>query len=137
MKKIITVNGALPISECRMVLPHEHFFIDLTNQKTASASLRPLQKSDHAQMMIDPYSMQDNLLMDDFQTAVNECLPLLEYGCNTAVDCTTPEISRNPEKLRALALAAKLNIVMGCGYYTADKYLQYINKRQFYCRTCS
>lgn len=124
MKKIITVNGALPISECRMVLPHEHFFIDLTNQKAAGASLRPLQKSDHAQMMIDPYSMQDNLLMDDFQTAVNECLPLLEYGCNTAVDCTTPEISRNPEKLRALALKTNLNIVMGCGYYTADTHFE-------------
>lgn len=120
MKKIITVNGAVPVSECRMVLPHEHFFIDLTNQKSEDASLRPLQKSDYEKMMIDPYCMRDNLILNDFQVAINECLPLAEFGCNTAVDCSTPEIGRNPEQLRSLAVEANLNIVMGCGYYTAD-----------------
>lgn len=120
MKKVITVNGAVPVSECRMILPHEHLFIDLTNQKSANASDRLLKKCDYEKMMIDPYCMQDNLLLTDFQTAANECMPLAKSGCNTVVDCSTPEIGRNPEQLRELALKTNLNIVMGCGYYTAD-----------------
>ena len=120
MKKIITVTGAIPVSECRMILSHEHLFIDLTNQKSADASLRPLQKTDYAKMMTDPYCIQDNLLINDFQIAVNECMVLAESGCNTIVDCSTPEIGRNPEQLRNLAIETNLNIVMGCGYYTAD-----------------
>lgn len=120
MKKIITVNGAVPVSECRMILPHEHLFIDLTNQKSANASELPLKKSDHEKMMIDPYCMRDNLLLNDFQTAADECMPLAKSGCNTVVDCSTPEIGRIPEQLRELALKTHLNIVMGCGHYTAD-----------------
>ncbi|MBO5668409.1 MAG: hypothetical protein J6S43_04715 [Lentisphaeria bacterium] len=125
MKKIITVTGEIPLSACRMVLSHEHLFIDLTNQKAAGALVRPLLKSDHDKLMCDPYCMQDNLLINNFRLAVNECRMLLESNCNTVVDCSTTEIGRDPEKLHRLALETGMNIVMGCGYYTQDTHPAY------------
>ena len=120
MKKIITVNGAVPVSDCHMVLSHEHLFIDLTNQKAAGASVRPLLKSDREKLMHDPYCMADNLLIDDFCVAEKECAALLPSGCDTVVDCSTNEIGRNPQRLQELAKKTNMKIVMGCGCYTAD-----------------
>lgn len=120
MKKIITVTGEIPLPLCRMVLAHEHLFIDLTNQRAAGAELRPLSAADRPQLMSDPYCMEDNLRLDSFHFAADECEVLLRKDCNTVVDCSTAEIGRDPEKLQRLSRETGMNIVMGCAWYTAD-----------------
>ena len=120
MKTILTVNGPVPTDRCGMVLSHEHLFIDLTNQAAPGAPDRPLTASDHAALMTNPYQLKDNLRIDSFERALEECRSLIEAGCNTVVDCTTAEIGRDPALLRKLSLESGMNIVMGCGNYTAD-----------------
>lgn len=120
MKKIMTVAGEISAEKCTMMLSHEHLFIDLRHQAHPATSDRPLTADDHAMLMCDPYILKDNLGIDDFAVASDECAGLLAAGCNTVVDCSTNEIGRDPEKLLRLSKSSGINIVMGCGYYTGD-----------------
>ena len=117
---IHTVSGDVPTSACGMVLSHEHLFIDLTNQAAPGASDRAVTSTDRPALMQDPYAMRDNLSVDDYAGAAEECAELKACGCDTIVDCTTAQIGRDAKRLLRLSREAGVNIVMGCGYYTAD-----------------
>ncbi len=119
-RTIQTVTGPVAAESCGMVLSHEHLFIDLRNQTAPGASEKPVTAADRPALMQDPYSMRDNLSVDDFAGAVAECAELKRLGCDTVVDCTTAQIGRDAKRLRRLAQESGLNIVMGCGYYTGD-----------------
>ncbi len=103
-----------------MVLSHEHLFIDLRHQAPADALERPLTAADRPALMCDPYMLRDNLVLDDFAAAAEECRMLAEKGCDTVVDCSTNEIGRDPAKLADLSRRTGTKIVMGCGNYTGD-----------------
>lgn len=120
MKTILTVNGPVDVNACKMALSHEHIFIDLTNQSAPSACPDKISAADRAELQRDPYCRKDNLLLDDFETAVSEGKVLLDSGCDTVVDCTTDEIGRDPLLLKKFADASGLNVVAGCGWYTGD-----------------
>ena len=117
---IQTVTGAVSAASCGMVLSHEHLFIDLRNQAAPGALERPLAPEDRPALMREPYSMRDNLAVDDYAGALAECMELKRLGCDTVVDCTTAQIGRDARLLRQLARETGMNIVMGCGYYTGD-----------------
>lgn len=119
-KKIITVTGEIAPDQCKMVLSHEHLFIDLGNQAVQEASVEKISPADRKKLMCDPYCMRDNLLLSDPQDVIRECSALAEFGCDTVVDCTTAQIGRDPELLKNISLKTGTKIVMGCGYYTAD-----------------
>ena len=113
------VNGAIPAADVEMILPHEHFFIDLSNQANHAES-RPVTPADRMKLMHDPYCMTDNLLLDDLDAAVAECNELAAMNCNLVVDCSNSCCGQDGEKLQALSQAGNINIVAGCGLYTAD-----------------
>ncbi|MBQ7176884.1 MAG: hypothetical protein IJS08_05645 [Victivallales bacterium] len=117
---IQTVTGAVSAASCGMVLSHEHLFIDLSNQAAPGALERALSPDDRPALMQDPYSMRDNLAVDDYAGAIAECAELKRLGCDTIVDCTTAQIGCDARLLRKLAQDTGMNIVMGCGYYTGD-----------------
>ena len=120
MKEIITVRGSIDAEKCGMILSHEHMFIDLRNQALPDAGIRCMVREDIEMLSKNPYSMKDNLLLDKFDSAVDESAELLKNGCNTVVDCTLHDIGRNPLQLKDLSEKTNLNIVMGCGWYTDD-----------------
>ena len=120
MKRITTVTGDVRPEELRMVLSHEHLFIDLRHQAPADALERPLTAADRPALMCDPYMLRDNLVLDDFAAAADECRMLAEQHCDTVVDCSTDEIGRDPAKLAELSRQTGIKIVMGCGNYTGD-----------------
>ena len=120
MKNILTVNGPVNVNDCKMVLSHEHIFIDLTNQAAAAAVSDKISLADRDTLLKDPYCMKDNLLLDNMETAVAEGKNLAAFGCNTIVDCTTSEIGRDPVLLKKFADASGLHVVTGCGWYTGD-----------------
>ena len=120
MASIQTVTGAVDASACGMLLSHEHLFIDLRNQAAPGALERPVTPGDRPALMQDPYAMRDNLSVDDFEGAVAECAELKACGCDTVIDCTTAQIGRDARRLKRLAEATGMKIVMGCGYYTGD-----------------
>lgn len=123
MSVICTVTGNIDAGSIGgFVLAHEHLWIDLRNQAAPSAQARPVAADDRPHLMQDPYSLRDNLLLDDAAVAEVECRELLSAGCQLVVDCSTAQIGRAPHKLQALSERTGMHIVMGCGYYTGDTY---------------
>lgn len=96
--QVTSVTGPIPASALGFTLPHEHVFINTMREHRATGLLH------------DPTLMAVEL---GRFTAV---------GGSTLVDCTNMGLGRNPSALRAIAEAAGLNIIMGCGLYR-DPYL--------------
>jgi len=113
------VTGPVDPKQVHSVLTHEHFFIDLTHQGPG-ADPRPVTPADRARLLRNPYSMRDNLILDDEEAAREECRELAAGGCDLVVDCSNPGCGRQVRKLRKLAERSGVHIVCGCGFYTAD-----------------
>jgi phosphotriesterase-related protein len=125
--KVNTVLGTVDPEEMGVTLSHEHLFIDITNQfrEPADPQKRRLSRAkvsaEHAGVLSrNPYALRDNLLLDDLVLAAEEVGFFREAGGRTIVDCTSRGIGRDPERLRELSRATGVNVIAGCGYYTAD-----------------
>jgi predicted metal-dependent phosphotriesterase family hydrolase len=97
----MTVAGPIPVAELGLTLPHEHTRCVLW----------------HIQNRWDYWELtgEDELILPElalFREAGGTCL----------VDVTLREIGRNPARLRRLAEASGLAIVMGCGWYRQSYY---------------
>lgn len=95
---VMTVRGEVPAGELGVTLPHEHVYINLVREYRGEGLLH------------DPALMHE------------EVGRFAARGGRTIIDCTSDDIGRDPEGLRAVAGAHDLNIVMGCGYYR-DPYI--------------
>lgn len=123
----MTVTGPKDSHQLGVTLAHEHLFIDIRNQFTEFQDPEQRRLS-HESLRLDnlgvvrrnPYAIRDNLLLNDFGTAVNEMEAFKKAGGRSVVDCTSVGILRDPKNLRALAQEAGVNIIAGCGYYTVD-----------------
>jgi len=122
-----TVTKVLEAADLGLTLPHEHMFIDLRNQFTPfddaekdAISRQKVHINNLGRLRLNPYAIQDNLVLDDMEAAVSETLLFKEAGGDTIVDCTSIGIKRQPEKLRELSLRTGVNIIAGSGYYTQD-----------------
>lgn len=124
---IQTVAGIIDAKNAGMVLPHEHILIDLRNQAAPAADFdRKVTIEDVPKLMVDPYSMADNLVIDGFDCQLAELQYLASCGCNLVVDCSLQDIGRDPRQLLKLSEASGVNIVCGCGFYTADTHPDYV-----------
>lgn len=124
---VMTVLGPIEPDSLGVTLPHEHLFLDLTNQFTEprdpSKRLLAREKvnAENSDLLRkNPYAIKDNLLLSDMKAAVEEAGAFKEAGGRTIVDCTSIGIRRDARKLRRLAGATGLNVIAGCGYYTHD-----------------
>ena len=126
---IRSVNGMISRSAvCGKILPHEHFFIDLRLQAAAGASERVTEPDGWLELHDNPYLSRANLQIDDMNVALNAARALLDFGCDTVVDCTLPEIGRNLERLRELSRRSGVRIIAGTGYYTAGAHPPIVNE---------
>lgn len=91
---IQTVTGPIQLEQAGPVLIHEHVFCDF-------------------------YRITEQLdqLLNDEALAVDELGSLFEAGGRTVVDCTPADLGRDPLRLRNVAVATGLQIVMGTGWY--------------------
>jgi len=124
---VTTVCGPIPAGALGVVTPHEHVLIDIRNQFTEfkeatrrAISEQPVQLSNLDALSRNPYAVKDNLVMDDLAVAEEEVGRFKRAGGDTIVDATSIGIGRDPEALRSIARATGLNLIAGCGYYTAD-----------------
>jgi phosphotriesterase-related protein len=65
----------------------------------------------------DPFVNIHNVALDELDLAIEEVGAFARAGGRSVVDPTCRGIGRDPGKLRAIAAATGLNIVMGAGYY--------------------
>lgn len=126
-RRATTVLGPVDVDDLGVTLPHEHLFIDITNQFTEPADPgkqrlgRAKVGAEHAAVLArNPYAIRDNLLLDDPVLAAEEVGFFRAAGGRTIVDCTPRGIGRDVRKLRELSRATGVNVIAGCGYYTAD-----------------
>jgi phosphotriesterase-related protein len=123
-RRAISVRGPVPGTALGPTLIHEHIFIDLdvwlTAPRTADARRlveQPVGPAIASALRDDPFSVRDNLHLDDEDLACDELALFAAAGGSTVVDLTLPDIGRDPARLRRVAARTGLTIVMGCGHY--------------------
>ena len=99
--RVMTVSGPMPPDGLGFTLPHEHTGIALWHIEG---------RADYWELRPDPDLLIEELT--DFR----------RRGGGTLVDLTLDGVGRDPRRLRSLASAAGVNIVMGCGWYRGSYY---------------
>ncbi len=78
----------------------------------------------HEHLLCDFYRRTGNLdhLLNDEALACEELAAFRDAGGRSVVECTTPDLGRNPEGLQRIADGSGLHIVMGTGWYRQPYY---------------
>lgn len=95
---VMTVTGAIPISEVGVMLPHEHLLSMFGGDPVEHAQYDESRISSQ----VVPYGRQ-----------------LKSLGCDSIADCTTARFGRRPDLLAKLSHATGLKILTNSGYYGA------------------
>jgi phosphotriesterase-related protein len=97
----MTVSGPIPPENLGFTLPHEHVGIALWHVE---------RRWDYWELTPD-----DDLILEELRE-------LRRRGGGTLVELTLDGVGRDPHRLRRLASATGLNIVMGAGWYRGAHY---------------
>ena len=125
---IQTVNGVIHKDKLGVTTPHEHALIDIRNQypgDTTPGSLGwsgQVSREHYELLMSDPYTLRDNLVLDDQALAISEVSVFAKAGGQSFVDVTLRGIGRDVAFLKRLSDQTGLNVVAACGFYTHDAY---------------
>lgn len=127
MNTVNTVNGPISLDEMGLTSPHEHVFINISNQYPGKKDVYGINGDTDkvdiknlGALRRDCYLIRDNLIIDDLETAIYEISYLARAGVKTLVDLTLDGIGRDVVKLKAVSAATGVNIIAGCGLYTHD-----------------
>jgi predicted metal-dependent phosphotriesterase family hydrolase len=104
--EVITVLGPIPPGRMGISQTHEHLIMDA----------------------MDHYGGYE-FVMDDEELAVEELAEFTRRGGGTICEVTLDEIGRNPRALARIARAAKVNVLMGCGWYREFGYPKIVEER--------
>ena len=125
--RIMTVDGPIASADLGHTLMHEHLQNDCScwwnaprepeRQCLADA---PVSIGILSELRQDPFVNKHNIRLDDVDLAIAEVRQFARAGGRSIVDPTCRGIGRNPFKLRRIAHAAGVQIVMGAGYYLAS-----------------
>ena len=99
--RVMTVSGPIPPEKLGFTLPHEHTGISLWHIAN---------RWDYWELTPD-----DDLIIEELRD-------FRRRGGGTLVDLTPPGVGRDPDRLRRLAGATGVNIVMGTGWYREAYY---------------
>ena len=98
-EEVISVLGPIAPGEMGITQTHEHLLLDA----------------------YDHYGGYE-FVIDDEQMMIEELGEFTSRGGKTICEVTLDEIGRNPEGLARIARAAKVNVIMGCGWYREFAY---------------
>ena len=127
--KIQTVTGPIDAERLGVTLTHEHLIVDLESIFTEppapdqkALAYEKVDMSNLGWLRYNPFMNLDNIRLLDEQEAVEEARLFKQAGGSSIVDCTLDDIGRDPESLARISLSTGLNVIMGCGYYTAPSH---------------
>jgi phosphotriesterase-related protein len=133
---IVTVTGTIEREAAGIVLPHEHVFIDLTNQyrqspeaTKSSWSYDKVGLENRDILSRNPLALRDNLIIDDIDCAEREVLEFKRAGGGTIVDASSRGLGRDPVALRAVALSVGINLIAGSAYYYRDTHPEDMSRK--------
>ena len=125
MVKIQTVTGEIEKKDLGVIAPHEHLFIDINfeeippkTEEEKELFYSPVALNNIDILRRNPFLVRDNLIIDDFDTAVSEMKRFKKAGGTTVVDLTNIGIKRDLKKIRDVSLQSGVQVIAGCGLYT-------------------
>jgi len=134
--KVMTVCGEKKIEDLGVILPHEHLFIDISNQFTEpvtpfekNLAYQKVSMNNLGYLRRDPYVVKDNLILSEYDIARDELMTFKDCGGQSIIDVTPIGIGREPKQLQKLMDETGVNIIAGCGFYTHDTHPADIEKK--------
>lgn len=125
MQTIETVLGPVDCSQLGVIAPHEHLFIDLTfeaitpiTEEARALFEAPVRINNIDVLRRNPFLVKNNMVLEDFDTAVYEMHRFKKAGGTTIVDLTNIGIDRDLKKIREVSKQSGVNVIAGCGLYT-------------------
>lgn len=132
---INTISGMMAVNDLGIIAPHEHIFINITNQYPGKKDIYGIDGDNDkvniknlGELRRNCYLLKDNLLLDDVDIAIFEAEYFKRAGGRTIVDLTPVGVGRDVHKLKKVADATGLNIIVGCGLYTHDAIPAHLEK---------
>lgn len=104
---VVTVTGPVPAADLGPTLCHEHVLIDLYRL----------------------YQPHRDMQLHDETLAIAEIQAFFDAGGRTIVDLTTPDLGRDPARLRRISAQTGVHIVMGSGRYRHPFYESELDRR--------
>jgi len=124
--KVLTVRGPVDPKTLGVTVTHEHLLIDLSvvfvdpgNEDGRKLADEKVRLDNLGWIRVNWSSNRDNLVQDDVDLATREAARFKSAGGGTLVDVTSIGIHRNPRALVEISRKARVNVVMGAGYYVA------------------
>jgi phosphotriesterase-related protein len=120
--KIQTVTGLIAPEKLGATLMHEHVFCDLRTPEEAAEPDQgaPITLENLHDVSYGRMQHAGNSVLDRVDLATSEVAALRRHGGRSLVELTCGGIKPDPKGLRAVAAAADVQIVMGCGYYVEE-----------------
>lgn len=118
-----TVTGPVPSDRLGLVLTHEHLANDLRAPGAVPDPADPglfdaaVTPALQPRLRDRPYACRDNMALDDDEAMADELRAYRAAGGGTVVDATPAGLGRSPARVRRLALASGVQVVMGSGWY--------------------
>lgn len=123
---IETVLGPIDPSELAFVSMHEHVFGDFrvwyTPAADAHLTRREVCMENLGFVHWHTVGLEDNLLLDDADLAVEELMRLAPTQMNTIVDLTNSNIGRRVSELPSVSKRSGVHIAVGCGFYVHESH---------------
>jgi phosphotriesterase-related protein len=135
---IETVLGPIPAERLGRVSMHDHLLTDArmlaapgaaTGEGGAPSADAPVAIDNLGFLRWNLLALADNLVLDDPELAAAELRRAGELGQGTMVDLTSWGLGPSPAKLPAIARAAGMNVVAGCGVYLDRPHPEWIARQ--------
>jgi phosphotriesterase-related protein len=129
---IYTVLGPIAAEELGPTNMHEHVFLDARTWLTPPRE--PLPENSNVTMenigflRWNPMALEDNLVIDDKQLAIEEVSSLKAVGGSGLVDLTCIGIGPRIEDLVTVSEATGLHIMAGCGFYVHPTHPEWVER---------
>ena len=131
--KVITVRGPVFPEELGITLPHEHILLDQSLYLPAAHPSEysfdaPLSPETIPLVKRDPYTLRDNMVMQEVALAAKELGYFAERGGKSVVDMTNIGWGRNHEGLKEISEATGLHIVASTGFYVEPAHPSFVKE---------
>lgn len=117
----MTVAGPVSAAGLGRASMHEHLWMDssplLAVHGYVAGAARGWDAGIAAEARWNPGVHPDNYRLTDGAVAVAELEPFVAAGGRTIVELTPPALGADPERVRVIAAAAGIHVVMGTGHY--------------------
>lgn len=125
--RVQTVCGLIDPEDLGITLPHEHliangsrcYFCEPEQERDKHMAYQPVSLENLWWLRYNTMNNRDNFRLEDVDLISKELMRYKEVGGRSIVELTSDDHGRDAVKLKKIAEATGLNVIMGAGYYVA------------------